>query len=72
MDFFLSLPGGQITAAVVLFAVAWSIFNILLAVFVALFKKLTERTKTKLDDRILARLSGILQFFIIILSDCQT
>jgi MscS family membrane protein len=68
MDFFLSLPGGQITAAVVLFALAWSIFNILLAVFVALFKKLTERTKTKLDDRILARLSGILQFFIIILS----
>ncbi len=68
MDFFLSLPGGQITAAIALFAAGWSILNILLATFVALFKKLTERTKTKLDDTILARLSSTLQFFIILLS----
>ncbi|MEM2948683.1 MAG: mechanosensitive ion channel family protein [Candidatus Anstonellales archaeon] len=68
VDFLVSLPGGQVTAAIVLFAILWGVLNILLAAFIALSKKVTERTKTKLDDLILARLSGILQVFIVVLS----
>ncbi len=68
MEFFLSLPGGQITATIVLFAVAWVLFRIALAALFAMSKKVTEKTKTRLDDKILASLSGVLNFFIIILS----
>lgn len=68
IDFFLSLPGGQITAAIVLFAILWGAMNIFLAAFISISKRVSEKTKTKLDDLILARMGGILQVFVVVLS----
>lgn len=68
IDFFLSFPGGQITATVILFAISWGALNLLFASAMMLLKKASEKTKTRLDDKIIARLSGIFQFFIIVFS----
>lgn len=68
MDFFLSLLGGGITTTIVLFAAALVIFRIIVMALLAVFKKAMEKTKTKLDDKILADISRVLNFFIIILS----
>lgn len=68
MDFFLSLPGGGITATILLFATALVILRITVMALLAVFKKATEKTKTKLDDMILVSIGKLLNFFIILLS----
>lgn len=49
-SFLLALPGGQITLAVVIFVLAAFMLYYAVMVLIALFKRLSAKTKTTLDD----------------------
>ncbi len=60
LEILTSLPGGSITAFVILLVILAVAFDILLTIFLKFLKFLVSKTETTLDDRILKTLSAYL------------